>query len=237
MTTVGLGMTAYNRDRFLAEAIDSVLAQTYTDWRLVIVDDGSTDATLAIAQSYAAKDPRITVISQSNHGCGHALNRAIAALGVVEYIGWVDSDDRLHPEALAKTVGYLGRNPATDMVYTHYHNLVEGEDRGLGQRCRIPYSRERLVVEFMVFHFRLIRADAYCQLGGIDPDLTAAIDYDFALRFSECFVIACLPEVLYYYRQHDDRISHIHRSNQVEQAAQAVQRAIARRSFQRREVA
>jgi glycosyltransferase involved in cell wall biosynthesis len=233
MPLVGLGMTCFNRDRFLTEAIQSVACQTFTDWRLVVVDDGSDDDSLQIAQSWVANDSRIKVIANSeNRGPGYSLNRALGELDDCSFIGWVDSDDMLHPDSLTKTVQYLDLNPDCDMVYTHYNTMdVLGRDRGLGSRCKIPYSSHRLLTEFMVFHFRLMRRVKYKAIGGIDPTLPTAIDYDFALRFAEKHSIHCLPESLYSYRIHNESLSIAAKRSQLEQSIQSINRALVRRGL------
>lgn len=232
--TIGIAITAYNRDRYLSMAVDSVMRQTHSDWRLVIVDDGSTDQTATIAEGFAALDPRITVLRQDNHGCGHALSLGLGVLAQdCEYLGWVDSDDVLNPIALQVTKDYLDSDRLSDCIYTHYQ--VIDSDGGFlrkGRRCEIPYSPERLLTDFMVFHFRLLRSVAYRAIGGVDADLKAAIDYDLMLRFSERFEIACLPEVLYSYRQHSQSLSALHRQQQAKAATDAANRALLRRGME-----
>lgn len=100
---------AYNAAEFLAQAIRSVLAQSHTDWRLVVVDDGSTDHTAAVASTYA--DPRIQVLRQANAGVSAARNRG-AAVADGEAVLFLDADDRLAPDALARLAAALQRDPA-----------------------------------------------------------------------------------------------------------------------------
>lgn len=98
---VSVLMTAYNREVFIAEAIESVLASTYIDFELIIVDDGSKDATVKIAQSYAKKDSRIKVyINEKNIGDYPNRNKA-ASFAKGEYLMFVDSDDTIHPEGIS----------------------------------------------------------------------------------------------------------------------------------------
>ncbi|WP_265278363.1 hypothetical protein [Nostoc sp. KVJ3] len=90
-------------------------------------------------------------------------------------MGWVDSDDILAPTALEQTISILNNHPKVGLVYTDYQLMDEqGNLHGIGQRCQIPYSKERLLVDFMIFHFRLIRRTVYEQVGGIDPNFTYA---------------------------------------------------------------
>lgn len=97
---VSIIMPAYNASAYIAEAIESVLDQTWTNWELIIVDDGSTDDTLQIAQQYAAKDNRIQVYHQSNQGGCVARNTALKHING-DYVQYLDADDKLHAEKLS----------------------------------------------------------------------------------------------------------------------------------------
>ena len=108
---VSIVMTAHNRERYIGKAIESVLAQTYKDFDLLIWDDGSTDNTFAIACEYAKKDNRIRLAAYDHRGPVKALKEAIAdTFG--PYLCWVDSDDMLEPTALEETVAVLDSEPA-----------------------------------------------------------------------------------------------------------------------------
>jgi glycosyltransferase involved in cell wall biosynthesis len=119
MPKISLIMTVYNRSRYLDEAIASVLAQTFQDWELILWDDGSTDGSVAIAQTYAEQDSRIHLHSAVHQGRAAAL-RATHALAQGDYVGWIDSDDRLTPATLAATAAVLDTTPEVGWVYTHY---------------------------------------------------------------------------------------------------------------------
>lgn len=225
-------MTVYNRDRYLAGAIESVLRQSFSDWELHIVDDCSTDNSLEIAYQYAERNDRIRVYAQRpNRGCGYSLRSALAQCRS-QYLGWLDSDDELMPNALETMVDYLDSHPGAGMVYSKYSTMdLNGHDTGLGYRCEIPYSPDRLLVDLMIFHFHVIRSNEYHRLGGLNPDLTAALDYDFCLRASELIEIHQVPEVLYRYRQHADSLSVNNWTEQMEQSRLAIERALVRRGL------
>jgi glycosyltransferase involved in cell wall biosynthesis len=231
MQTIGLGMSLYNNDRYLASAIDSVLCQSFSDWELHIVDDCSTDRSLEIAQEYAKRHPRIKVYAQRpNRGCGYSLRASLAQCNS-KYLGWLDSDDELMPTALETMVDYLDNHPGAGMAYSKYSTMdLNGCDTGLGYRCGIPYSPDRLLVDLMVFHFHVIRSDDYHRVGGMNP-LTAALDYDFCLRASEAMEIHQVPEVLYRYRQHSNSMSVVNRAEQIEASRLAIEQALTRRGM------
>ncbi|MEM6613378.1 MAG: glycosyltransferase [Cyanobacteria bacterium P01_C01_bin.72] len=228
---VSLVVTVYNRETYIAATIDSILTQTYRDIELIIWDDGSTDGSLAIVKQYALKDQRIKVKSAENQGQGTALVKAIA-LCKGKYLGTVDSDDLLHPEAVERTLAKLKSDSDVGMVYTNHWVIdTEGKVKSLGKRSLIPYSPTRLLIDFMTFHFRLMRRDIYDAVGGFDPNLSSAEDYDLCLKFSEVTQIAHLSEPLYYYRWHDANLSRTQQLTQVKCSAIAVNRALVRRGL------
>jgi filamentous hemagglutinin family protein len=205
---VSLVITTYNREAFLGQAIASVLQQTFQEFELLIWDDGSSDRSLDIAHAYAQQDPRVQVIAAPHQGRVAALAAAIAQT-TGTYLGWVDSDDWLAPTALSETVRVLAANPTTGMVYTDYYETnATGQVQRYGSRCQIPYSPVRLLVDFMTFHFRLLRRSLYHQIGGIDHSLDFVEDYDLCLRLSEVTQIQRVPQPLYFYRVHSDNASH-----------------------------
>lgn len=228
---VSLVITVYDREQYLALAIDSILAQTYPHWSLIIWDDGSTDSSPDIARKYTNIDTRIKFIGAPHLGRAQALKRAIWA-GTGKYLGWLDSDDLLDREALAVTVDILDRHPQVGMVYSDYLLIDEdGGSTGVGSRCQIPYSKERLLVDFMTFHFRLMRREVYNLVGGIDLDFPQAQDYDLCLKISEIAEISHCPSPLYFYRTHPHQISSSQKERQTERAAAAVKNALVRRGL------
>ena len=228
---ISLIVPVYNREPYLAATIESILAQTFTDFELIVWDDGSSDNSKEIADYYAKKDKRIKVFSNINIGHSKALNKAISLAGG-KYIGTVDSDDLLHPEALNKAWQVLESNPNWGMVYTDCWIInAEGDKRGLDRRSSIPYSSNRLLSDFMTFHFRLIRRDIFNAVGGFNSELDSAEDYDLCLRISEITKIEHLPEPLYYYRRHQNSISTAQQFKQTLCSTVAVNQAIQRRGL------
>jgi glycosyltransferase involved in cell wall biosynthesis len=228
---VSLIMTVNNREQYLEEAIASVQAQTYPHYELILWDDGSTDRSGEIAAHFAQQDPRIKHFKAEHQGRNNAL-RAAHQQAEGAYLGWIDSDDRLAPATLAATVSFLNAEPNIGMVYTD-HQIIDGQGtlKGYGHRCQIPYSKDRLLVDFMTFHFRLMRRESFDICGGIDPYFKSAIDYDLCLRLSEITQIKHLKVPLYEYRVHPQSMSNRNRSRQVQYAKAAVERAIIRRGL------
>jgi glycosyltransferase involved in cell wall biosynthesis len=204
---------------------------------LILWNDGSTDNSGEIATHFAQQDPRIRHFRAKHQGRNAALRDAHQqAQG--QYIGWIDSDEssaprvRLTPATLAATVAFLEAEPDVGMVYTDHHIIdAQGNSQGCGHRCKIPYSKDRLLVDFMTFHFRLMRRESFEQAGGIEPYFESAIDYDLCLRLSEITQIKHLKVPLYEYRVHPQSMSHQSRSRQVQYAKAAVEQAIVRRGL------
>lgn len=121
---VSIIMPAYNAEQFIAQAIESVQAQTLTEWELIVSDDASTDATLAIVRRIAEQDARIVVLEPAgNHGPAHARNRAIEhAAG--RYIAFLDSDDLWKPGKLETQVGFMQQNQVA-FSFSSYDRLAE----------------------------------------------------------------------------------------------------------------
>jgi glycosyltransferase involved in cell wall biosynthesis len=230
---VSVVVGVYNRPDLVGAAIGSVLSQTRRDFELVVYDDGSTDDTAAAAERAAGGDPRVRVVRGEHRGFTAAVNRA-AALCTGRYLGWVDSDDALAPTALEETAAVLEAEPDVGMVYTDYLTMnPAGQVVGPGSRTKIPYSRDRLLIDFMTFHFRLMRRRLFDAVGGVDETLDYAQDYDLCLKLSEVTEIRHLARPLYFYRVHRASMSLGNRLKQIEASGEAIRRALKRRGLDR----
>lgn len=232
--TTSIIITVYNRERYLCAAIESVLAQTYGDFELLIWDDGSTDSSVKIARYYVNRDRRVRVVSAEHLGRTPSLQAAHAQANGI-YVGWLDSDDLIAPTALEETVSVLNAHPEVGLVYTD-HLIIDALNKvlGHGQRCRIPYSKDQLLVDFMTFHFRLLRRKAFDACGGIDLSFKVAVDYDLCLRLSEVTQVQHVNKPLYYYRHHSESASHQQRVEQILASKEAIARALVRRGLSER---
>jgi glycosyltransferase involved in cell wall biosynthesis len=229
--SISIIMTVYNQERYLAPAIKSVLIQTRPDFEMLIWDDGSTDRSVEIARHFAQIDPRVRLVAAKHQGQTLSLLAAISET-TCPYFGWVDSDDLLAPTALEETSAVLDVRPEIGLVYTDYQ-VIDKDNQllGYGQRCHIPYSKERLLVDFMIFHFRLLRREVYEQVGGINKEFERAQDYDLCLRLSEVTDVEHLAKPLYYYRQHSLSVSQQARVEQILASQNAINQALQRRGL------
>lgn len=226
---VTLITTVRDGEAHLAACLDSILAQTFEAWELRLVDDGSTDRSLEIARAYADRDARIQVVAQPRLGRRAALATAHADADT-ELVAWVDADDRLLPEALAKTVAILDEVPTCGLVYTE-HRRIDAEGQPIASRPRPAYGPLRMLVDFVTFHFRLFRNATLLAAGGIHPTRELAIDYDLCLRVAEIASVVHLAEPLYEYRVHRGQLSVTHTAEQRRAAADSVRDAMQRRGF------
>ncbi len=229
---ISIATPIYNTARFLPAALDSLLAQDHAHWEALLWDDGSTDGSGEIAADYARRDPRFRVLGNGRNQGVSAASAAALAQARGEYVAVLDSDDMLAPDALSSMLAFMQERPQLGMAYSQY---VEVDENGAfladGKRSLKPYSSHQLMVDFMTYHFRLIRTDAYRAIGGIDASMPVAPDYDLCLRLSERFEIGHLPKPLYCYRRRRDSISHASRLRQVRASFDAAQRALQRRGL------
>lgn len=228
---ISIVITTYNGERYLSAAIASLLSQTRGDFEVLLWDDGSTDGSVDIARQYAKQDSRVRVIAAEHQGRVLALKAAIAQT-TGTYIGWIDHDDLLAPAALQETTAVLDANPEVGLVYTDYLDMEEsGKIRGYGTRCHIPYSKERLLLDFMTFFFRLMRREVFEQVGGLDESMTHVEDYDLCLKLSEATEVRHVKKPLYYYRCHALSASQQYPRQQAENACHAIANALKRRGL------
>ncbi len=115
---ISIIMPSFNSEKTISSSIESVLNQTYHNWELILIDDGSSDQTISIIQSYIHQDSRIIFLqNQQNLGVSFTRNRGIAKASG-NWIAFLDSDDQWHPDKLKKQVRVIERNPKVDLVYT-----------------------------------------------------------------------------------------------------------------------
>jgi len=144
---VSIVTPCYNCEKYIGEAIESVLAQTYTNWEMFIIDDGSTDNSFNIAKHFAQKDERIKLIKQEqNNGVSIARNKAIE-LSKGEYLAFLDSDDLWLPEKLEKQLTFMVEKNC-DFSFTRYEHIDENGE-SLNKIARVI---KKLTYKKMLFH-------------------------------------------------------------------------------------
>lgn len=200
MPRVSVIIPCYNQGRFLAESLDSVLRQTWQDFEIIVVDDGSDEEDTRRILA-ALERPRTTVLHTVNQGLAAARNNGIRACSG-EYILPLDADDRIGPRYLEEAVAALDEQPGLGIVYcrAELFGAVEGP-------WALPdYSLEEMLVENCIFCTALFRRGDWEQVGGYDTGLVHGWeDYDFWLSLIERGRrVSCLPATHFYYRVSED---------------------------------
>jgi glycosyltransferase involved in cell wall biosynthesis len=214
MPRVSVIIPAYNASAFLKAALDSVLRQTYTDWEVVLVDDGSTDNTRAIAEAAApAFGGRLNYIYQTNHGMSAARNTAIrAAKG--EFLGLLDSDDIWRTRRLELGVAMMDKDPDLGLVHGKVARInLAGEfieyppspprEYLEGKIARLIYTRRAHVLCCTV----LIRKSCVDAVGPFDETLRATEDRDLWFRIAELYRVGYIDEVIADYRMSPNSVT------------------------------
>jgi glycosyltransferase involved in cell wall biosynthesis len=214
-----------NGERFIGEAIASVVAQSYADWELLVVDDGSSDGTIPIVEDVARSDPRIRLLhhpDRGNHGMSATRNVGIAA-AQGEFIGFLDADDVWLAEKLEQQVAILDAEPETAMVYGRtliWHQWEHGAARqdyfyGLGVAPDRCYAPPLLFHQLLLNHYQspttcnaLMRRSAVLAVGGFDPSFrTMFEDQLFFAKMMLDYWVHVSAHCWARYRQHGAAIS------------------------------
>lgn len=224
MPKVSVVMCVYNGEAHVREAIDSVLAQTLTDFELVVVNDGSTDSTPDILADYAARDPRIVIVhNETNLGVERSANRGLEAT-TGEYMARQDADDVSLPQRLAMQVQFLDAHPEVGAIASAVQLIKQqGEPMGM---LSLPPDHESLKALLLINNFMhhstlMARTAVMRSLNGYRTDLRYVEDYDLWWRLSQTSRLACLPDVLLKRRMDDGpRVSILNRDRQLHHSYQ-----------------
>lgn len=207
MPAVSIVLATYNQAHWLGETIESVRAQTYADWELVVADDGSTDDTTGVLARFAG-DPRIRGLAGAHAERAAARNRAIAA-STGELVAFLDADDTWHPEKLARQVAALAAAPEAGACYT-IARFVDAAGRALPVR-KPPRALSGLVFarlargNFIILASMMVRRRCIETVGVFDATLPAfgCEDWDLWLRVVRRHAVVALDEELVRYRVHE----------------------------------
>jgi glycosyltransferase involved in cell wall biosynthesis len=235
MPTVSVLMPVYNAERYVAEAVESILAQTFTDFEFLIVDDGSADRSREILQQYAQKDARIALTSRPNTGYVVALNEMLA-IARGEFIARMDADDVSFPKRFERQLEYLRTRKCCMVVGTATEWIdPDGEllKVNVSPSCHNAIDSAHLTtqVSAICHPTAIIRADVFKSVGFYDEGLFGAEDLDLWLRIAEIGELANMAEPLLKYRFHFNKVGFADKQRQVESARIGVLRACARRNI------
>ena len=229
MCKVSVIMPAFKAEKYISKSIKSVLAQPFSDWELIVVDDGSPDDLASVVKKYVSQDLRIRLISQENQGACGARNRGVReATG--KYVTFLDSDDIWLPDFLQKMVAEAESKEA---LFVYCGSMIENKD-GKIRRLGFPYARKNVLKKFVfseqIFHICGILIDRATLL-------EAGIEFSLGARFSEDieFIIKVLtmvgsqvgvvPAELFKYCYQADSVTHEKWSRAHEDTISALGRA------------
>ncbi|MGA7831606.1 MAG: glycosyltransferase [Terracidiphilus sp.] len=210
---VSVVLPAYNSHKFIGRAIESVLAQTYRNFELIVIDDGSTDNTLQIIKKYAEQDARIKVYMQRNSGMAATLNRGIH-LAANEWIFRMDNDDLMRPNRLERQLAFIGEHPELAVASSLVRH-IDAKDQVIGKdksQLTTYESVDQLVAANELIGFNhpavALRKSAVCDVGGYRQEFWPAEDIDLWNRLVEKgYKILVQPEYLLDYRMHGSSAS------------------------------
>ena len=199
-------MAVFNGVEYLAEAMDSMLAQTFGDFELIVVDDGSTDSSPAVLADYAKRDPRVRIVPQKNAGLTAALNAA-AKLATGDLLARMDPDDVALPERLAEQVAFMDEHPEITLLGTRV-TLIDPYGTPY-QNPLHPLHHDEIDAKLLagegwaiVHPAAMMRRSAFEAVNGYDERYRTSQDFDLWLRMAEAGKLANLPTPLLKYRQH-----------------------------------
>jgi GT2 family glycosyltransferase len=200
--TFSILMAVHNTDPAeLESAIQSVLAQSYSNWQLCIADDSSTHPEIReLLLRFTAHDKRIQVAFQKQRGGISATYNAARQMATGDYITFLDHDDTLSPHALAYVLEALDKNPEADFLYSD-EDKIDRFGKRYDPFFKPDWSPDLILSENYICHLLVLRKDLADKIGNFEPACDGSQDYDLILRASECaFSIQHIPKILYHWR-------------------------------------
>ena len=227
-------LPVYNAQQYLAEAVQSVLDQTFGDFELLALDDGSTDGSLALLRDFAARDFRVRVLTRENRGLVATLNEMIG-LARGRYLARMDADDICLPRRFEQQAAFLDANP-DHVVVGGWLEWMNQDGQTIGT-IKGPATHEEIDTAHLRGHTSVCHPAAMLRnLGADNPDwyderFIDAEDLDLWLRLAECGKLANITEVVLRYRIHEQSISEAKGHEQRETMRRACEAAWARRGI------
>lgn len=205
---VSVVIPLYNCERHIGEALESVLQQTYRDYEIIVIDDGSTDGSARVVHEFG---DRVRYVYQANAGVSAATNRGVA-LSTGELIAFLDNDDVWLPTKLERQVGYLDEHPTCGFVNCDLQYVSESGERLnkflRGMNAREPFVRLFQKGYVIMCSAVMIRRAVFRRAGGFDETFVAAglQDMEWMARVAQCTELGYMPDTLVLYREHGPRI-------------------------------
>lgn len=218
---ISMLMSNYNNARYIGEAIESVIGQTYQNWELVLLDDGSDDGSVKVIEKFLS-DTRINFYSnKKNIGRINSLRRMIR-LSKADIVGLLDSDDALSKDALAKIMDIYDNNRKVGMVYSQCFYCDENlKPEHLGFSFSIPPGKSNLHAH-CVHHFRTFNKKYFLKTTGYNNEILTAEDFDIVLKLEEVAKLFFINKPLYYYRILPKSHSHGFKNTKINRSSTAL---------------
>ena len=201
---ISIGIPFYNAEAYLEDAIKSVLAQTFQEWELILVDDGSSDGSLDIAKKYEQLDSRVRVISDGlNKKLPTRLNEIIKE-AKFDYIARMDADDIMHPQRLEKQLSFLEDNKKYDLVSSGLISIDnQNEVKGFRCVCQLYDNFSKPSLSYPVVHPSVMARKSWYLRNQYSERYPRAEDFELWTRsiINNDFRMAVLPDLLLYYRE------------------------------------
>lgn len=208
---VSVVMSVYNGGRYLSEAIESILCQTFKNFEFIIIDDGSEDDSLELIKKYMAADDRIVLISRANKGLPCSLNEGIN-IAKGEFIARMDADDVAYPQRLEKQIGYMRANAAVGILGTWARTIEHGaKSRIIKLPVNDGHMRSLLIFTPCFIHPTVVMRRKVLVENNLryNEAFSNSQDYELWSRLEEVTEIANLAEVLLGYRVHSESITKV----------------------------
>ena len=209
MPTISVVMPAYNAEKTIVQSVNSVLKQSFSDFELLIINDGSTDRTVDLLND-SFQDPRIQAISYENGGLPMARNRGMEnASG--EFIAFLDSDDMWSSDKLEKQLNALQASDNAGAVYSW--TLTMSHDGTQFHPGKSPTHKGNIYPDLLLSNFIasgsniMIRKEVFQKIGGFDVTLKSSEDWDYYLRIAKEYLFAVVEEPQIFYRQSNNSMS------------------------------
>lgn len=204
--TVSVIVPAYNCDKYVAAALESIFNQTYKKLEVIVINDGSTDNTRSVLEKFG---DRIVLIDQKNSGPATARNRGLEkATG--SYVAFLDGDDLWEPNKLAEQIAVLEKNPDVALVYSNLEHFYEGTDKRIKGPSVLPsgFVLDKLLVEsFIALPTVVVRAEVIKEIGGFDESLYTAEDLNLYLKIARDHKFIGVDKVFLRRRLHGNNTS------------------------------
>ncbi|MDR1554255.1 MAG: glycosyltransferase family 2 protein [Prevotellaceae bacterium] len=198
----------YNNGKYIRSAINSVFAQTYTNWEIIVVDDCSTDNSLQAIEQYKDYNNIKIVQNEENKGCGYTKRRCVELAGG-ELCGFLDADDELFPNALEIMVEAHKQHPQCSLIGSRSYKCNSRlQPYGVTKYKMIPPGYSYLTYGYYInHHYATFKKELYDKTEGISSNVTHAVDQDLYFKLDEVGQVLFLDKILYKYRVHHGGIS------------------------------